>query len=208
VVDKISFALKEKLYCTITFLNVSQAFDRVWQASLFYKLKHLLPSHNCLILKSYLEYRFFSVFIGSTISLPAGINAGIPQDANTAPLHFNLFISDQPNSNQTLVGTFADDKAVIANSADSNLASLYVQNHLHLLKTWYREWEIKTSLPDVLLLCSMAHSRHYASIIRPYLIPNVYNILEFTSITDLLGHHTSKTKLSHLITAFVFYDPC
>lgn len=81
--------------------------------------------------------------IDSAISPPAGINAGVPQGTVTAPLLFNLFISGQPNSNQTLVGDFADDKAIIANSADPNLASLYVQNHLHLLETWYREWRIK-----------------------------------------------------------------
>jgi hypothetical protein len=45
VVDKISYALEEKLYCTGTFLDVSQAFDRVWHAGLLYKLKYLLPSH-------------------------------------------------------------------------------------------------------------------------------------------------------------------
>jgi hypothetical protein len=79
------------------------------------------------------------VRIGSAISPPAGINAGVPQGAVTAPLLFNLFISDQPNSNQTLVGDFADDKAIIANSPGPNLAFLYIQNHLHLLETWYRE---------------------------------------------------------------------
>lgn len=143
LVDKISYALEEKLYCTGTFLDVSQAFDRVWHAGLLYKLKHLLPSHYYLILKSYLEDRFFSVRIGSTISPPAGINAGVPQGAVTTPLLFNLFISGQPISNQTLVGDFADDKALIGSSADPNLASLYIQNHLHLLETWYREWGVK-----------------------------------------------------------------
>lgn len=51
--------------------------------------------------------------IGSAISPPAGINASVPQGAVTIPLLFNLFISDQPNSNQTLVGDFVDDKAII-----------------------------------------------------------------------------------------------
>jgi len=64
----------------------------------------------------------------------------------TAPLLFNIiFIYDQPNLNQTLIGDFADDKAIIAGSSDLYLASLYVQNHLDLLETWYRKWGIKTN---------------------------------------------------------------
>lgn len=31
----------------------------------------------------------------------------------------------------------------IASSADRNLTFLYVQNHLHLLEVWYREWRLK-----------------------------------------------------------------
>lgn len=143
LVDKISYALEEKLYCTGAFLDVSQAFDRVWHAGLLYKLKLLLPSHYYLILKSYLEDRFFSVRIDSTLSAPTIINAGVPQGAVTAPLLFNLYISDQPSSLHTLVCDFADDKAVLACSADSYLASQYVQDHLNLLQTWYKEWGVK-----------------------------------------------------------------
>ena len=62
---------------------------------------------------------------------------------NSCHILFNIFISDQPNSNQTLVGDFADNKAIIATSTNSYLASLYVQNHLNLLETWYRNWGVK-----------------------------------------------------------------
>jgi hypothetical protein len=86
-------------------------------------LKRLLPSHYYLILISYLEDRFISVRIGSTISPPAGINAGVPQSVGITPLLFNLFI---PDSNQTLIGDFVDDKAVIVSSAGSNIASLHI----------------------------------------------------------------------------------
>ncbi|KAL4103436.1 hypothetical protein QTP88_018813 [Uroleucon formosanum] len=143
LVDKISYALEEKLYCTGAFLDVSQAFDRVWHTGLLYKLKILLPSHYYLILKSYLEDRHFSVRVGSTFSAPTLINAGVPQGAVTAPILFNIYISDQPSSLHTLVGDFADDKAILASSSDPHLASSYIQDHLHLLQAWYKEWGVK-----------------------------------------------------------------
>lgn len=66
IVDKISFSLEEKQYCTGSFLDVSQAFDRVWHAGLLFKLKLILPASYYLILKSYLEDRFFSVRYGTS----------------------------------------------------------------------------------------------------------------------------------------------
>lgn len=44
IVDKISFSLKEKYYCTSVFLDVSQALDRVWHSDLLFKLKFILPT--------------------------------------------------------------------------------------------------------------------------------------------------------------------
>lgn len=111
LVDKIAFALEEKLYCTGVFQDVSQAFDRVWHSGILYKLKHLLPSHYYLILKSYHENRFFSVRVGSYFSTPTEIKAGILQGAVIAPLLFNIYISDQPTTPHTLIGDFTDDKA-------------------------------------------------------------------------------------------------
>ncbi|KAL4111862.1 hypothetical protein QTP88_015739 [Uroleucon formosanum] len=143
LVDKISFALEEKLYCTGAFLDVSQAFDRVWHSGLLYKLKLILPSHYYLILKSYLEDRFFSVRVGSSFSSPTEIKAGVPQGAVIAPLLFNLYISDQPTSPHTLVGDFADDKAILATSPDPVLASSYIQDHLFSLESWYKTWGVK-----------------------------------------------------------------
>jgi len=94
IVDKISFSSEKKQYCTGAFLDVSKAFNRVWHAGLLFKLKIILPSSYYLILKFYLEDRFFSVRYGSSTSSPKSINAGVPQGAVTASLLFNIFISD------------------------------------------------------------------------------------------------------------------
>ncbi|KAL4126393.1 hypothetical protein QTP88_010615 [Uroleucon formosanum] len=139
IVDKISFSLEKKQYCTGAFLDVSQAFDRVWHAGLLFKLKLILPSTYYLILKSYLEDRFFSVRYGSFISSSKPINAGVLQGAVTAPLLFNIFVSDQPTLPTSLIADFADDKAIITNSHDPSVASSHIQEHLSLFEKWYKE---------------------------------------------------------------------
>jgi len=143
IVDKISLSLEEKQYCTGAFLDASQAFDRVWHAGLLFKLKLILPSSYYILLKSYLEDRFFSVRYGSSTSSPKPINAGVPQGAVTAPLLFNMFIFDQPTLPTSLIADFADNKAIITNSHDPTIASSLIQEHLSLLEKWYKDWGVK-----------------------------------------------------------------
>jgi hypothetical protein len=106
-------------------------------------LKLILPSSYYLILKSYLEDRFFSVWYGSSTSPPTSINAGVPQGAVTAPLLFKIFISDQPPIPTSFVGDFADDKTIITNNIDLMTASYNIQEYLSLLEKWYKEWGVK-----------------------------------------------------------------
>lgn len=110
LVDKISFSLEEKHYCTGMFLDVAQAFDRIWHAGLLLKLKSLFPPDYYLILKSYLENRFFTVRSSAESSLSYEIKTGVPQGAVFAPFLFNIYISDQPSTPSTIVDDFADDK--------------------------------------------------------------------------------------------------
>jgi len=56
-------------YCTATFLDVSQAFDKVWHASLLHKIKNcFLPDLYALIYKSYHLQRTFRVQFGEMIT--------------------------------------------------------------------------------------------------------------------------------------------
>lgn len=65
------------------------------------------------------------------------------QGAVMAPLLFNLYISDQLISPNTLTGDFADDKAILSTSSDPLLASSYIQYHLNTLQLWYKTWSVK-----------------------------------------------------------------
>jgi len=54
LVNKIHNDLENKRYCAAAFIDISQAFDKVWNAGLFYKLKRPFPHPAYMILKSYL----------------------------------------------------------------------------------------------------------------------------------------------------------
>ena len=57
VVDTVASSLELGQYCTAAFLDVEQAFDRVWHEGLLSKLKGILPSIYIIILKFYLSNR-------------------------------------------------------------------------------------------------------------------------------------------------------
>jgi hypothetical protein len=54
IVNKISAILEEKQYCTAAFLDIAQAFDKVWHIGLLHKLKNKLPSPYYLLLRKVL----------------------------------------------------------------------------------------------------------------------------------------------------------
>jgi len=109
IVDKISSSFESKQFCPAIFLDISQAFDRVWHDGLLFKLKHFLPSPYFLLIKSYLDNRSFSVRHKNEFSTILKIKAGVPQGSDLSPLLYNIYTSDMPTSNQTLLATFADE---------------------------------------------------------------------------------------------------
>ncbi|VVC29699.1 Reverse transcriptase domain [Cinara cedri] len=66
--DKISSSFEMKQFCPGVFLDVAQAFDRVWHDGLIYKLKLFLPAPYYLIIRSCLENRSYKIRYGSSYS--------------------------------------------------------------------------------------------------------------------------------------------
>jgi hypothetical protein len=54
-------SIEEKQFCTAAFLDIAQAFDKVWHIGLLHKIKNNLPSPYYLLLKSYISVRYFQV---------------------------------------------------------------------------------------------------------------------------------------------------
>ena len=52
-------AFDEKKFCTSVFLDIAQAFDKVWHDNLFYKVKKWLPATFFHFLNSYIRKRHF-----------------------------------------------------------------------------------------------------------------------------------------------------
>ncbi|VVC41489.1 Reverse transcriptase domain [Cinara cedri] len=143
VVDHIAASLETKKYCSGLFLDVAQAFDTVWHDGLLFKLKKIFPAPYYLLLKSYLNNRTFRVKLKTTLSSTHNILAGVPQGSDITPFLYTLFTANIPSTDNTLIGTYADDTAILSSSQDPHEASGLLQNHLNSLSHWFNSWKIK-----------------------------------------------------------------
>lgn len=145
VVHKIRQSLENKQYCSAAFLDVQQAFDRVWHKGLCYKLKTLLPNSFYMILKSYLEGRKFQVKYDEEISELYEIKASVPQGSVLGPVLYTIFTADLPRTEEVETATYADDTACLASDVDPAKASQKLQKQLNKTDYWLQKWRIKSS---------------------------------------------------------------
>lgn len=145
VVNVIASTLEEKSHCSAVFLDITSAFDKVWHIGLLHKIKLLLPQQFYLLLKSYLEHRYFRVKFNGVFSDYVKANAGVPQGSVLGPYLYLLYTYNMPISDSTIIATYADDTAILSKHNDPIKASDNLQNHLDLLEKWLQTWRIKVN---------------------------------------------------------------
>ncbi|CAB0007164.1 unnamed protein product [Nesidiocoris tenuis] len=136
-------ALENKKVCSAVFLDVSQAFDRVWHKGLNYKLKKLLPAQYAEIMQSYLSDRFFRIRYENACSGATRIQAGVPQGSVLGPLLYVLYTSDLPEREENTLATFADDTAILAVGETNYDTIPKLERSLKNLQNWTTKWRIK-----------------------------------------------------------------
>lgn len=142
--EMITSGYESKRHTIIAFLDIQQAFDKVWLEGLLFKLHQLnTPGYLLNVISSFLRHRSFSVKIGSSFSSSHQIQAGIPQGSVLGPVLYNIYASDIPTFRHTNIAMFADDTAIISQDYDINVAAHELQQSLNQLNIWCKRWKIK-----------------------------------------------------------------
>lgn len=145
LVEKINKTFERKEYCSAVFLDISQAFDRVWHQGLLYKIKTSLPINYYLFLKTYLSERTFLVKQSEDSTHLHFINAGVPQGSVLGPVLYTLYTADLPVSSDVVTGTFADDTAILASDVNPSTATKKLQSSINSITSWLKDWRIKAN---------------------------------------------------------------
>jgi hypothetical protein len=104
--------------------------SKVWHEGLLYKLKSKIAQPTYLVLKSYLNERYFQVKIEDKLSNDQVIKAGGPQGSVIKPLLYLIYTADAPTWDDTLIATFADDTAIVSSDEDPARASERLYHHI------------------------------------------------------------------------------
>lgn len=145
IVTHIRCAFENREYCSALFIDISQAFDKVWHEGLLCKICDTLPTNTHKLLKNYLSNRSFEVKSKGIFSSTKKIHAGVPQGSILGPILYIIYTSDMPTSSQTCMSTFADDTALVSIHKNRSVASDQLQSHIHILETWLDKWRMSVN---------------------------------------------------------------
>ena len=145
IVNTIKHTFEEKEYCSSVFLDVAQAFDKVWHEGLIYKIKKLLPNNFHLVLSNYLLQRQYIVKQNEATTGLNDIRSRVPQGSVLGPMLYLLYTADLPINENVIISTFADDTAILMSHKNTHAASRELQNHLYKIEEWLKNWRIKVN---------------------------------------------------------------
>ncbi|XKL67796.1 hypothetical protein PGB90_003287 [Kerria lacca] len=136
VANKIRNALESREYCPAIFLDVKQAFDKVWIPGLLHKISEYLPLPCIKLLQSYLTNRTFEVHFGEARSPVQTIGAGVPQGSVLGPLLYVLYTADIPTRNTTSseILMFADDLMIFSANKDPGISESIIKETTNKLQ--------------------------------------------------------------------------
>lgn len=143
IINIIEKALEGKKVCSAVFLDVAQAFDKVWHEGLNHKLRCLLPKQYAAVLESYLSGRFFRIKQEDSYSELTEIKAGVPQGSVLGPILYLLYTGDLPELENSTLATFADDTAILAVGKDNVESTQKLQCAVNKIFDWTIKWRMK-----------------------------------------------------------------
>ena len=145
IIATVKKTFEEKKYCSALFLDVAQAFDKVWLDGLIYKIELLLPADMHKILKSFLLNRQFFLKLNNFTSRRHRINAGVPQGSVLGPTLYLIYTADLPTCSTAQTFTFADDTAILSVDKSVTEATKNLQTHLKDVEKWLEKWRIRVN---------------------------------------------------------------
>jgi len=181
IVNYISNALNDNMYCIGVFLDLKKAFDVCSHSILLKKLSKMGIQGNALKwFASYLRDRSQCVDIGGTFSTFRDLAISVIQGSTLGPILFLCYINDFWSSTLLFSVLFADDTTGLARGKVLSDLTAYVNLELQKISLWYRANKMAVNTSKTKFIVFRTHGKQ----INPRDCEIVYNSNEFGGPVD------------------------
>ena len=130
------------------FLDISEAFDKVWHHSFIFKLKvYGIEGELLSLLENYPQNREQRVVLNGQTSEWRKINSGVPQGSVLKPILFLIYIYDLPDGLTSTCKIFADDTSLFSKVLNIDESANDLNFDLEKIGQWAYQWKIQFN-PD------------------------------------------------------------
>ena len=177
-------------YTVAVFLDISHAFDTVWQQGLRLKLLSIgLKGNMVHFIENFLANCQMRVKVGSTMSSEVELKAGVPQGSVISPTLFTIYINDLFKTIPADIShsLYADDGAMWVSGRNIEELLSTMQRGLREIENWSHKWGLEfSSKKTKAIIFTHKHLKG-----EPTLILNNQKI-EFVHKVKYLGLHFDR----------------
>ena len=143
-----AFENPKSLDVPAVFLDISNAFDKVWYDGLIFKLKQNGVAGSLLMFfQNYLYNRKQRVVLNGSNSGFSAVESGVPQGSVLGPLLFLIYIDDLERNIKSNIKFFADDTMLFSIVKDPTISASDLNHDLNIIYQWAHQWKMEFN-PD------------------------------------------------------------
>ena len=129
------------------FLDISEAFDKVWHKVIIFKLKQNGISGNLLeLLAIFWKDKKQKVVLNRRVSNWEDITAGVSKGSILGPLMLFIYINDRAAGLSSNAKIFADDTSLLSVTHDIDTFANKLNNDSAKINNWAFQWKINFNL--------------------------------------------------------------
>lgn len=140
-------SFQEKQKAGVVLLDLTAAYDTVWHRGLHLKLLKIIPDRHMVkfIIEMVTNRSFTLKTSDGQYSRLRRLRNGVPQGSVLAPMLFNIYIHDLPETTSRKYG-YADDLAIMMRQQTWEQIQASLNQDMDTLAAYLREWRLQLSI--------------------------------------------------------------
>ena len=134
----------DKKSTTAVFVDLQQAYDRVWRKGLLIKMQKMgIKGKLYSWIKDFLTNRIIQTQVNDALSSKKVLEQGLPQGSALSCTLFLIFINDLPDALKSERALYADDLVIWNTHQIAGISAVYLNDDLKRLEQYCNKWKLK-----------------------------------------------------------------